>query len=262
MAFRLLSLRLDPALGALLSSMEASASLAYQSAALAARRGLGDGTLGGMLFSRDRWRLLALVPGAHPAACEGGALFQCIERRSPPRAPSDLVGWVLVADDYQGGSLVLAHEIAHYRNRLEVALLAQQKAPLVHPTMGEGSAPGWLRATFVNEVAARHTAYLGHAAARPEIEMPAPGALFGCAVTIARYPEVYGDTGPMARLLALGDEDLLRDQVGLWLQGLERFSFFEPGTAADAAHRAYLEREVRLASAGRAAPRVVAEGTL
>jgi hypothetical protein len=128
--------------------------------------------------------------------------------------------------------------------------------------MGDGARAGWLRATFVNEVAARHTAYLGHVAARPEASMPEPGSLFGCAVATARYPEIYSDDGPMARLLALGDEDLLRDQVGRWLQGLESFVFFEPGTASAEAHEAYLRREVALASAGRAAPRVVGDGTL
>jgi hypothetical protein len=256
--------RVHPPLRDLLCSMLSDPRPAYAAAAAAAAAGLDDGTLLGLLASADRGRITAWLRGVVPAEARGGALFQCIELASPPRSGADLPGWILVADDYGGGALVLAHEIAHYRNRLVVHLEARQPAPLVDLSLASGlpdAAVRGVRASFLNEVAARHTAYLAQEGASPATRLPEPGALFACAVKIAQYPEVYNDCGLMRRLLSRGDDDLLRDQVGLWLEPLAAFSFFEPGPL-EAAHRAYLVEETSLAAAGRAAPRVPAEGTL
>jgi hypothetical protein len=256
----------DPLARALLADMARASSPAYIAAAEAASAAFDDGTLLGILCSRDRSRLGGLPRGVDVAQAQVGALFQCAARRTPPRDDGDLPGWIVLADDYAGGTLVLTHEIAHFRNRLRVWRAAYSAVVLVDEAMAEGIDPvevGWVRATFLNEVAARHTAYLADTGFTPGRDaLPQPGALFACARTIASYPEVYNDTGVVRRLLARGDEALVRDQVGAWLEGLEAFSFFAPGSEHERLHRAYLEAEVALAAQGRDAPCVDAEGTL
>jgi hypothetical protein len=59
-----------------------------------------------------------------------------------------------------------------------------------------------------------------------------------------------------------GDDGPLRDLVGRWFIGLGGLPFFERGSSRSEAHAAWLGREIDLASAGRSAPRVPAEGTL
>lgn len=254
--------RVAPELAALLRAMRDGRAPIGVVCARAAIAGLESGHLRGLQTSSRR----ALVPGAEGApAVEHGAIFQARYRRAAPRDESDVEGWVITEDGFRGGAVVLAHELTHYRARWVTYDVARSGARLVDPSVARGVdkvALGWVRAQLLNEIAARHVAYLLEGATSPEEGLPAEGALFACAVKIASYPHVYNDDAVMPALLARGDRALLRDQVGAWLAALDRFPFFLPGTAMARAHGAWLAREIALASRGRAAPEVDAEGTI
>jgi hypothetical protein len=257
--------RVAPELAALIREMQASdESPAYQSAAAYVVSALEEGTLIGMQSSTSRVLLTTVDSRARAVPAASGALCQSINVRSPPKSDRDAIGWIVVADDYAGGALVLVHEIAHFRNRLLVWQLAQEEAPLVVPAHGAGFDPAqiaWTRAQLLNEIAARHTAYLAHEARGPLDTLPTPAAMLACAVRIASYPHVYNDCGVMARVVASQDETVLRRQVARWIGGLPRFAFFERASVVEAEHRAWLQRVVAYAESGRE-PAEQAEGTL
>ena len=256
----------SPDVEVLLHEMAADPRPLYAQYGRAAFAALSRGDLVGAVTTSDRGRLRRALPGIEPAAAASGALFQHALLRNPPRDERDLPGWIVVEDDFRGGLVVLVHELAHFRNRWPVWCEAARPAPHVDPAMVRGTgAPelGWVRAQFLNELAARHTAFLAEEGRAPAFApLPPTGALFECAVKIASYPHVYNDTGPMQRLVARRDEALLRDQVGAWFEGLRTFLFFEPGADHDRAHRRWLEAEVAHAALGHRAPRAEAEGTL
>ncbi len=258
--------RVSPLVRPLLEEMLQEARPAYREMAQRAVEALGTGRLVGLYSALDSFWVRLRVWGARPVNPASGALFQVHPRRNPPSGEEDLPGWVIVQDGFQGGLLVLVHELSHFVNRWPVWQLASEEPSLVAPELARGYSReqlAWTRATFVNEVAARHTAFLAHSGASPgERPLPPRGALFGCAVTISRYPEVYHDCGYLQRLLELQDTPRLRDQVGQWLQGLERFAFFAPGSARATAHASFLREEVQEAARGRHAPVVVGDGTL
>lgn len=257
--------RVAPELAALLRSMLADGRVLCRDVAEAAVRDLASGHLVGIQTSSRRGLLAETRRSARPLPVEGGAICQVEPLRATPRDERDLAGWIVTQDGFRGGSMVLAHELTHFRGRFVAWQLAGEATPMVDPSLAALTDPGrlaWIRSQLVNEVAARHAAWLAETGATPDAGMPARGALFACAVKIASYPVVYADVGPMTALVARGDDDLLRDQVGAWLPGLERFPFFEVGSARAKAHSSWLADEVALASLGRRAPRVSAEGTL
>ncbi len=219
------------------------------------------GMLVGIQSSWCRFLITLHEPRARPAPCRTGAIFQAM----PARRGHDTIGWIVLANDYRGGALVLVHEIGHFIHRDEVRRQAEQDAPLRDEAWGDGLASDAIqgtRAQFLNELAARHLAWLSESGADPgRRPMPKPGALFACAVKIASYPEIYNDCGVVRRVVASGT-DALRDQVGLWMQGFEAFRFFEEGSMRQAEHGRWLLHEVGLAAAGSRAPHVDAEGTL
>jgi hypothetical protein len=257
---------LSPVVESLLCEMASDPRPLYAHYARAAFAALERGELVGAVTTSDRDRLRRALPGIEPAAAACGALFQHALLRDPPLDERDLPGWVVVEDDFRGGLVVLVHELAHFRNRWPVWRAAAASVPCVDSALTRGPGAGqlgWVRAQFLNEVAARHTAYLAEEGSTPaRVPLPARGAFFECAVKIASYPHVYNDTGPMQRLVARGDDGLLRDQVAAWFDGLRSFLFFEPGGDDDRAHRRWLDDEIAHASLGRRAPRVAAEGTL
>lgn len=257
--------RVAPELAALVRAMLADPRALCRDIAAAAVHDLETGHLVGIQTSSRRGLLIEVRASSRPLPVEGGAICQCEPTRSAPRDERDLVGWIVTQDGFRGGSMVLAHELTHFRGRGVAWQLAEEPAPMVEPALSSLAEPArlrWIRSQLVNEVAARHAAWLAETGATPENGMPARGALFACAVKIASYPAVYADVGPMTALVARGDDDLLRDQVGLWLAGLERFPFFEARSPRAAAHAAWLADEVALAREGRRAPRLDAEGTL
>lgn len=257
---------LSPLVEELLHAMAADPRPLYAQYAREAFTALARGDLVGAVTSSERGRLRRALPGVDPAAAASGALFQCTYLRDPPRDERDMPGWVVVEDRFGGGLVVLVHELAHFRNRWVVWREAGRPAPAADPTMERGAGArelGWVRAQFLNELAARHTAYLAEEGRAPaRAPLPPAGSLFECAVKIASYPHVYNDAGPMQRLVARGDEGLLRAQVGLWFGAIRSFLFYEPGGDDDRAHRAWLEAESDHAALGRRAPRRPAEGTL
>jgi hypothetical protein len=256
----------SPTVAPLLDAMLNDTRPAYAHAALAAVRAIEAGTLVGVQTNTERFWIRSRARASQPLAAPSGAHVQCHYVREPPRDASDILVWVVVQDGYAGGAMVMAHELCHMTNRFVVWQLAQTGGDLVDPALGEGYSNdqlGWVKATFLNEVAARHVAYLGESSSRPgEQALPATGSLVGCATTIARYPVIYNDCGVMQRLLDRRDEALLRDQVGRWFPSLRSFDFFAPGSGYAAAHRAFLEAESEHASRGSAAPVVVGDGTL
>ena len=256
----------SPTLAPLLDEMLRDVRPAYADASNAVLEGLEDGVLLGVQSSTERFWIASHAAGVHPQACLGGAHVQCHYTRAAPRDARDILSWIVVQDGYRGGAMVMAHEICHMANRFQVWQRAQEDPELVDPSLGQGFTReqlSWVKATYINEVAARHVAYLGESAARPGVTpMPATGSLVGCATTIARYPEIYNDCGVMRRLLDRNDEGLLRDQVGRWFQGLRGFRFYTPGTSFAIAHARFLEGELAHAEHGKNVPWVVGDGTL
>lgn len=258
--------RVSPTVAPLLDAMLNDPRPAYAHAALSAAQSLEAGTLVGIQTNTERFWIRSRVRDAQPIAAPSGAHVQCHYLRSPPRTANDVLAWVIVQDGYAGGAMVMAHELCHMTNRFNVWRLAQSGGDLVDASLGEGFSDeqiGWVKATFVNEVAARHVAYLGESGARPgQHPMPSTGSLVGCATTISRYPVIYNDCGVMQRLLDRHDEPLLRDQVGRWFQSVIDLDFFSPGSDFAKAHHAFLEAECAHASLGRHAPVVFGDGTL
>jgi hypothetical protein len=256
------SRRAEPILRAMLRDLR----VGYSESASRALEALDDGHLIAIQACSGRLWITLREFRARPARAASGALFQCIEKRSPPRSESDLVGWIVIADDYSGGPLVLVHELSHFFNRFVVWLRSEQSAPVADRCLNDDVDPAVvrrLRAQLLNEIAARHMAWLCDAGIDPpRSAMPDPGALFACAVKIASYPEVYNDPGWMRRLLARGDPQLLRDQVGLWFAGLAGFHFFAHGSTRALEHARWLEAEIETARRGANAPDVAPMGTL
>ncbi|MFO0661148.1 MAG: hypothetical protein U0165_15150 [Polyangiaceae bacterium] len=256
----------SPTIAPLLESMLASPRPAYAHAARFAREEIEARSLIGIQTSTEAFWIRSRARGAPVLTAAAGAHVQTHNLRSSPRSARDILCWVVVQDGFTGGAMVMAHELCHMKNRFAVWQLAQQPPDLVDLALGDGFSReqlGWVRATFVNEVAARHVAYLGEANVRPgETPMPEKGSLVGCATTIARYPAIYNDCGVMQRLLNLRDENLLRDQVGRWFAGLRGFTFFAPDSPFHEAHVAFLEAEIEHASMGHRVPWVVGDGTL
>ena len=220
----------------------------------------------GIQRSGKRWRIVLRNFRARPVPCGVGALFQCFERRLPPRDEGDLPGWIVVQDGYAGGTLVLVHELAHFANRF-VAWQRRREPVDVFPGYGawEPSAVAAIRARLLDEIAARHVAYLAETGLNPKdpaTRWPSPGALFACAVKIASYPEIYADPGYVPKILATEGRDALRDLVGTWFAGLAGFHFFEAGTRRADKHAEWLDTEVQVAALGSEAPEVEPEGTL
>lgn len=256
--------RVAPELAVLVRAMLADPRPAYAAGARAAIEALEAGTLVGIQRSSSRDLLATVDPRAVAVAAEVGALCQCLETQSPPGDEGDLLGWIVTQDGFAGGAMVLVHEISHFRNRFVVWQMAQEHAPL----LAQDSALGipharirWVRAQLLNEIAARHTAFLAEEGRAPGGPMPTPAAFFACAVKIAGYPAVYNDVGVMARVVARRDPELLRMQVASWLRGLERFAFFAPDGADAGAHAAWLTEVVAYAEGG-GMPAEIAEGTL
>jgi hypothetical protein len=239
---------------------------AYAWASRLAVEGLNRGTLVGIQSSWSRFWITLHEHRARPARCGVGAIFQAMDRRGVSPASREIVGWIVLQNDYRAGALVLVHEIGHWIHRAEVRQAATREVELVDASLAQGfpiEALKWTRAQFLNELAARHLAWLAESGADPGVgRMPEPGALFACAVKIASYPEIYNDCGVMKRLVERGDDGALRDQVGSWMQGLVDFAYFEARSERAAAHRRWLQEEVRLAADGRRAPVTAAEGTL
>lgn len=226
---------------------------AYRDGAKAALSAHRAGTLVGFVVDRDR-PLVEATLGTSLSPCRGGAYVQVV-RRPPVRSADDLPAVVVTADAVPGDP-VLVHEICHFRNRFAVDALARTPAPFVASDVTPRVLAG-----LVNELAARHTAFLAEEDRGPHTSLPGPGALFACAVIIASYPATYSDDGTMARVVAAG-EDRLRDVVGSVLEGLLAFHFFAEKSDLGRRHRAWLADEAALAKLGRRAPRVPAEGTI
>jgi hypothetical protein len=253
----------SPSLAPILAAMRADPRTAYQHAARAAVKALEQGTLAGIQCSSARFWITLRCPQARAAPAPSGAIFQCLARTDPPQSEADLVGWIVAQDDYHAGALVLVHELSHFLNRWVVWNLYRREATLVDRSIEPRGLASMVRARWLDEVAARHLAFLAEEGRHPgRTAMPALGALTACAVKIASYPDVYGDSELMPRLLARGDRDLLRDQVGAWLQDLRHFRFFDPGTEPAVAHAAWLDLELKMAARGRSGPEVSPEGTL
>ena len=240
--------------------------MGYRESAYRALQALGDGHLVGIQAGAGRLWISVRDFRARAWPAASGALFQCIEKRSPPRSEHDMVGWIVIADNYSGGALVLVHELCHFFNRFVVWLRSQQPAPVVDRRLNDDFDPAvvrCVRARLLNEIAARHMAWLSDAGIDPpRSAMPDPGSLFACAVKIASYPEVYNDPGWMRRLIARGDASLLRDQVGLWFAGLAGFHFFSPGSGRALEHARWLASEIETARRGANAPDLPPVGTL
>lgn len=256
-------LRVAPELVPVLEEMLASASPAYRDAAELACEALKRGELLGIQTSSRRFLVLLRDLRARPAPAPAGALFQCLARRLPPENDADLPGWIIAEDHYRGGKLIMAHELAHFANRL--ALWNQRSEP---PNI---SVHGWdptivatVRARFLDEVAARHTAFLAESSldADTNPSWPAPGALFACAVKIATYPEVFGDPGVTQTVIKDGGRPALRSLLGGWFSGLRGLRFYRPGTSRATRHAEWLETELACAALGNDAPDVEPEGTL
>jgi len=258
--------RIAPELSPILASMLQDSRPGYRQPATAVMHALRSGQLAGIQTASRRFWITLCHFRARPLAPASGAHVQVLPKRNPPRAQEDLVGWIVTQNDYRSGPLVMVHEMSHFLNRFVVWRCAEQPAALVDPALADGMDPGvvrWVRARLLDEIAARHMAWLGEEGITPgTTTMPEPGAFFACAVKIASYPEVYADTGLMPRLLARGDRDALRDQIGLWFPALRDFRWFDPGTSLARAHAGWLARECELASEGRNAPEVIAVGTL
>ena len=252
---------------AILEQMLVSGHAAYQDASSLACHALAQGTLIGIQSTSKRFLITLRSFRARPVAARIGALFQCIERRSPPTSEQDLLGWIVVQDGYGGGRLVMVHELSHFANRFVVW---QRHRDAVEPVRGlprrwDPATVAMVRARLLDEVAARHVAYLAETGLNPERKgqrWPAPGALFACAVKIASYPEIYADPGYVTEVMAAGGREALRDLVGGWFAGLVGFQFFRTGTQRQHIHTRWLEDEARLAAMGRRAPEVEPEGTL
>jgi hypothetical protein len=236
--------------------MATHASPAYRDAAELAARCLHAGTLVGIHESNHRFLITLRQWQARPAHAPSGALFQCLARRSPPLSGNDLPGWIVLQNGFRGGRLIMVHELSHFANRFLVWRL--------------GHAPGFsrneamVRSRWLDEVAARHLAYLAESAIDPEAShpaWPAPGALFACAVKIASYPEIYHDSGLVTTVRDQG-RPALRDLVGSWFPSLTQFCFYQNGSLRAEKHKKWLENESALARLGRNAPDVPPEGTL
>ena len=261
--------RVAPELAAVLRALEGGSPLG-KTLGTHARRDLAAGLLLGLQTSSRRGYLARgagrRAPGpVQPVEVTSGAVCQSVYLRNDPRDERDVLGFVVTQDGFRGGPVVLAHELTHFRARHVVWSLARGPLPAPFPWLLAGrdrARAGWVRAQLLNEIAARHAAFLVAEVVSPAARLPELGALFACGVKISSYPAVYLDDGTMAALVAEGDDDALHDQVGAWMQGLERFPFFDPGSPDEAAHRPWLERELALARLGRHAPRVAAEGTV
>jgi len=238
----------------------------YGQSARAALDALQRGTLAGIQSSSTRHWIALQEPSARPAPASVGAIFQYHARAWPPRSELDMIGWIVVQDGYGSGPLVLVHELGHFLNRFVIWQRTQQDPPLIDPSIAQGIPPDvvrTVRARLLDEIAARHLAWLAQEGKVPgETQMPDAGALMACAVKIASYPQVYGDTMLMPGLLRRGDADLLRDLVGAWMSGLRGLRFFDPGTAVAEHHKQWLDHEIETAALGRNAPLMAPEGTL
>lgn len=255
-----------PELSPILAGMLQDSRPGYRQPAAAIMRALQSGLLAGIQTSSRRFWITLRLFRARPLAPASGAHVQVLPRRNPPGDDEDLVGWIVTQDHYRSGPLMMVHEMSHFLNRLVVWRSAEQPAMLVDPALARGLEPPnvrWVRARLLDEIAARHMAWLGEEGVTPgSTTMPEPGAFFACAVKIASYPEVYADTGLMPRLLGRGDRNALRDQIGLWFPALRGFRWFDPGTPLAHHHAQWLDRECDVAAAGRHAPEVAAVGTL
>ncbi|MBI5536428.1 MAG: hypothetical protein HY898_27145 [Deltaproteobacteria bacterium] len=253
--------RVSPLLAPVLAAMLEDPRPAYAQAARCAVDAIEAGTLVALQSSGTRYWICLREPRARPAAAAVGAIFQCLYRSWPPRSDQDITGWIVVQDGYASGALVLVHEIGHFLNRLVVWQRTQQAADLVEPWIAQGLEEGvarTVRARLLDEIAARHLAWLAQEGRVPGVTaMPEPGAMFACAVKIASYPEVYGDTVLMPRVIARAD--LLRAQVAAWMPGLRGFRFFDPSSKEAVHHAQWLDGEIEL---GVRAPLVAPEGTL
>lgn len=256
----------DPTLTPILEGMLGSESPAYRDAATLAGRALHAGSLLGIHASSRRFLITLRSFRARPVAAKSGALFQCLEKRSPPVHDRDLPGWIVVQDGYRGGSLVIVHELSHFANRLVVWQL--HRDPVPRRDVGkdfDSHVVATVRARLLDEIAARHVAFLADSHVDPDDSSqrwPEPGALFACAVKIASYPEIYGDPGYVSTVTEEGGRDALRDLVGEWFPTLRRFRFYAEGSRRAELHARWLEEECRVASLGREAPDVPPEGTL
>lgn len=256
--------RVSPELAPLVRTLLADPRPAYSVAAQAALDALTSGELVGLHTSSRRAWIATRLHAADPVDVTTGAVFQAHYVTYPPASARDIRGWIVTQDGF-ASTLVLVHELAHFRNRHVVWSATQAPAALVDPALGAGFTAAQIqgvRASLLNEIAARHTAYLTETGDGPFTGLPGPGQLFACAVKIASYPSVYNDCGVMQRLVDRADPAALADQVGLWLGGLSRFVFFEEGSEEQAAHAAWIAQEERIAIHGRDAPRVEAKGTL
>jgi hypothetical protein len=255
----------DPTLTPILEDMLACDSPAYRDAATLAGRALQAASLLGIQTSSRRFLITLRSFRARPVAATSGALFQCLEKRSPPTQDLDLPGWIVVQDGYGGGKLVMVHELSHFANRLEVWRLHRDPLPPQNVASRFSHIVATVRARLLDEIAARHVAFLADTHVNPEDSSqpwPEPGALFACAVKIASYPEIYGDPGYVASVTEKGGRDALRDLVGAWFPALKRFRFYSQGSRRADLHARWLDEECRVASKGREAPDVPAEGTL
>lgn len=257
-------LHVSPSVFPVLEEMADHPSPAYRDAAWLAVHALHHGTLVGIHSSSRRFLVTLRQHRARPAAARVGALFQCIERRNPPSSEDDLPGWIVVQDGYRGGRLVMVHELSHFANRLVVWRLYREPAASPENPAYAPEAVAIVRARLLDEIAARHVAFLAETGVDPDDPAqvwPSPGALFACAVKIASYPEIYADPGYVTETRDRG-RDALRDLVGSWFPALTRFHFYRRGTRRAEAHQRWLEREAAVASLGHMAPEVPPEGTL
>lgn len=254
-----------PLVAPTLEQMLESHHVAYRDAAELTCRSLARGSLVAIQTSRSRFLITLRCFRARPVPAPVGALFQCLERRHPPRDERDLQGWIVVQDGFSGGRLVLVHEVSHFANRFVV--WQRRREPVeVWPGIGWDPAQvAEVRARLLDEIAARHVAFLAETGLDPDSadpRWPRPGALFACAVKIASYPEVYADPGYVPAVIAQDGPDALRDLVGTWLDGLRGFHFYQRGTRRALTHARWLDEEIALARRGSEAPEVEAEGTL
>jgi len=255
-------LRVSPSASPVLEEMANHPSPAYRDAAWLAARALHNGTLVGIHSSSRRFLITLRQHRARPVAARVGALFQCLERRSPPSSEDDLPGWIVLQDGYRGGRLVMVHELSHFANRLVVWRLYRDRITATSTYSPEVVA--MVRARLLDEIAARHVAFLAETGVDPDSPAqvwPSPGALFACAVKIASYPEIYTDPGYVTEARDRG-RDALRDLVGSWFPALATFPFYREGTRRARVHKRWLEREAAVASLGRNAPERPPEGTL
>ncbi len=258
--------RIAPDLASIVSSMLRDRRPGYAQPAAAALEALRSGLLAGIQTASTRFWIPLRQPAARPLAPASGAHVQVIHLRTPPRDERDMAGWIVTQDGFRSGALVMVHELSHFLNRWIVWQSSEQTPRLVDGSLADGIDPQtvrWVRARLLDEIAARHLAWLGEEGIVPgRCVMPEPGAFFACAVKIASYPEVYADASLMPRLLSRGDRDALRDQVGMWFGALRGFRWFDPGTDVAREHARWLERECEVAEKGRRAPDPIAVGTL